>query len=78
MTQLPDLHVAFGSDPVQIAHRETFTQHQLVPPVSQRCILAPERMDCIVKLGPVVMHLVFVEALAVPFPEDVLLSRIGG
>lgn len=29
-------------------------------------------------LGPVVMHLVFVEALAVPFPEDVLLSRIGG
>jgi putative tricarboxylic transport membrane protein len=29
-------------------------------------------------IGPVVMYLVFVEALAVPFPEDVLISRIRG
>jgi putative tricarboxylic transport membrane protein len=29
-------------------------------------------------IGPVVMYLIFVEALAVPFPEDVLISRIRG
>lgn len=29
-------------------------------------------------IGPVIMYLVFVEALAVPFPEDVLISRIRG
>lgn len=29
-------------------------------------------------IGPVVMYLIFVEALAVPFPEDLLISRIRG
>jgi putative tricarboxylic transport membrane protein len=29
-------------------------------------------------IGPVVMYLIFVEALAVPFPDDLLISRIRG